>query len=265
VKRATATSFAALTVLGLAACSRRPDWAKAPPDGVSGDSTVTGAPMSAFRFSSAPTIDGKLDDAVWSSAKATAPFVNPANGQTPSSHPVSAFARLGWDDQNLYLGVVVDDEAPAAPFGRDDVDPHLWEMSSAIELMIQPGDPGDNRQYYEIQIDTAGAVFDTQWDDYNQPIVGADPATKKFGHMEWSSKATRAAFVQRGKFYSIEAAIPWSAFSSTRTAVPPKPGDVWRVDLYSFRDGQRQALAWSPIRGEGNFHKSSRFGRVKFE
>ncbi len=259
-------SICTLTSLAtLGGCTRRPEWAKPPEGGISGDSTISGAPMSASRFSAAPVLDGKLDDAVWATAKATAPFVNPGNGQTPSSHPVSAFARLGWDDKNLYLGIVVDDESPAAPFGRDDVDPHLWEMSSAIELMLQPGDLGDNREYFEMQIDTAGAVFDTKWDDYNQPIVGNDPATKKFGHMEWSCKAERAVFVQRGKFYSIEAAIPWSAFTSSRVAVPPKSGDVWRANLYSFRDGQKLALAWSPIKGEGNFHKSSRFGKVKFE
>jgi hypothetical protein len=46
--------------------------------------------------------------------------------------------------------------------------------------------------------------------------------------------------------------------------VPPRPGDVWRANLYSFRDGQGDSLAWSFIRGEGNFHRSSRFGRVVF-
>ena len=75
----------------------------------------------------------------------------------------------------------------------------------------------------------------------------------------------RAVFVQNDAFYSVEVAIPWSAFIPGRAAMPPKPGDVWRLDLYSFRDGQRQSLAWSPIRGQGNFHKSSRWGRIKIE
>ncbi len=48
------------------------------------------------------------------------------------------------------------------------------------------------------------------------------------------------------------------------TAIPPKPGDTWRINLYSFRDGQRAALAWSPILGQGNFHRTSRFGKVIF-
>ena len=58
--------------------------------------------------------------------------------------------------------------------------------------------------------------------------------------------------------------LPWSAITGARVAVPPKAGDVWRANVYSFRDGQHQALAWSPLRRQGNFHKSSRFGRLTF-
>lgn len=260
--------FALLLVVPcLFSCAKRdnrPEWAKPPKNGVAGDGTVEGEPARVAKFAQKPNLDGKLDEAFWSSTTALGPFVGPGNGEPAEKHPVAGFARLGWDDQNLYLGVVVADKSPFTPFGRDDVDPHLWEKSSAIELMIQPGDPGDNKGYYEIQIDTAGAVFDTSWDDYNQPIVGQGES-KRFGHMDWSAKAERASFVEQGKFYAIEAAIPWSSFKSTRVAVPPKPGDVWRVNLYSFRDGQRLALGWSPIKGQGNFHKSSRFGRIKFE
>ncbi len=260
-----------LTTLSFgSACVRRDDrpaWAKPPEKGVSGEASITGEPAHVPRASAKPTLDGKLDEPMWQTAVALGPFVGPGNGAAahPKS-PVSGFAKLAWDDEKLYLGAVVGDGAPISPFQQGDVDPHIWEKSSAIELMIQPGDPGDNRQYFELQIDIAGAVFDTSWNDYNKPITGGPAeADKKFGHMEWSSKVERAVYVEQGKYYSIEAAIPWTAFAGTRFASPPKAGDTWRVNLYSFRDGQHQALAWSPIRGEGNFHKSSRFGRVKFD
>ncbi|MGZ5970619.1 MAG: carbohydrate-binding family 9-like protein [Polyangiales bacterium] len=242
----------------------RPAWAKLPESGVAGESTITGAPLAVHRFASKPNLDGKLDDAVWASAAIAGPLVQPGKGEEATKSPVNAFGRLGWDDQNLYVGVVVGDKSPGSPFGRDDADPHLWEKSSAIELMIQPGDFPDNRQYLEIQIDVNGAVFDTSWDDYNKPITG-DGESKVFGHMDWSSKPERAVFTEPGKYYSIEAAIPWSSLPKGRVSLPPKPGDVWKLNLYSFRDGQRLALAWSPIRGQGNFHKSSRFGRIKFD
>lgn len=254
-------------LISLAACVSRdkdPAWSKAPADGTSGESTISGAPMDVPRFATPPAMDGKLDDAVWSHAATTSAFVEPGNGQAAPGSEVAAFAKLGWDDKNLYVGAVVLDRSPFSPFTRDEADPHDWEKSSAVELMIQPGDHGDNKDYYEIQVDVHGAVFDTHWDDYNTPITNSG-AEKIFGHQEWSCHAERAIFVQDSRFYSMEIAIPWSAFVQGRTPVPPKAGDVWRIDLYSFKEGQRLALAWSPIRGQGNFHKSSRFGRIKLE
>ena len=234
-------------------------------DGVSGESTIKGSPARVSRFAAPPTIDGRLDEAVWRTATVLGPFVDTGNGHRVSaSHPVAATACIGWDDARLYFGFVVADGHPVAPFRRDDSDPHLWGSASAVEVMLQPGDPGDNRDYYEIQVDTAGAVFDTHWDDYMKPLQGS-PADRVFGHQEWSATVERAATVDPGHSYTIELALPWSALTHGRTPIPPREGDVWRINLYSFRDGQRLALGWSPIRGEGNFHRSSRFGRVRFQ
>ena len=248
------------------ACSRgeEPDWARDPGSGARGDATVSGVPASLGRFAAPVTIDGRLDEPAWRTASVLGPLVDPGEGAEIPRSPVAAFAKLGWDDAKLYLGVVVRDRDPQAPFARDADDPHVWGASSAIELMLQPGDPGDNRDYYEIQVDTRGAVFDTHWDDYNIPITGAGPA-KIFGHQDWSARAERAAFISKDRFYSLEIAIPWSSFAPGRSPIPPRAGDVWRLNLYSFRDGQRHSLAWSPIRRQGNFHKSARFGRVRFE
>lgn len=233
--------------------------------GLAGESTLEGAPASVPRFSTAPVIDGKLDDPGWKTATVLGPFVDTGNGRSvPTSHPVDATARIGWDEASLYLGFVVADGNPAAPFRRDDVDPHLWSSASAVEVMLQPGDPSDNRDYYEIQVDTAGAIFDTRWDDYMIPLSGG-PSDRVFGHQDWSCGAERAVTVASGQSYTIEMALPWTKLASRRTSIPPRPGDVWRLNLYSFRDGQRVALGWSPIRGQGNFHKSSRFGRIRFQ
>jgi hypothetical protein len=211
-------------------------------------------------------VDGKLDEKPWETAGFTGPFVGPGDGKAPPDHPVNGAAKVVWDDSNLYVGFVVEDKEPSSPFKATDKDPHIWEKSSAVELMIQPGDPGDNKGYFELQVDVNGAVFDTSWDDYNVPIEGADEATKKFGHMEWASGLKQAVVVDKEKKnYTIEVAIPWASFKAREgIAVPPKPGDKWRVNFYSFKDGQKAALAWSPILGQGNFHKTSRFGEITF-
>jgi len=261
--------LALAAVLSLAACTRRaePSWARFEALGAArpGEPTVAGEPVRVTRAAAPPRIDGSLDDAAWAGAALLGPLAQAGAGEPAATdHPVAAFARLTWDDTHLYLGVVVRDRRARSPFARDQKDPHIWAKASGIELMLQPGDPGDNRDYYELQIDVAGAVFDSHWDDYNIPISGSGP-DRVYGHLDWSSRVERAVHFQEGGFYAIEAALPWAALVPGRTAIPPHAGDVWRLNLYSFRDGQRQALAWSPLRGQGNFHKSSRFGRVKFE
>lgn len=253
----------ALAALLLAACTREPAWKTLPAGALAGESTVAGTPAPVRRLTVAPTIDGKLDEPGWAAATALGPLVDPGMGEADRSTLAGTFVRAAWDDRALYLGFVVPDKAPDAPFGPAETDPHLWERASAVEVMLQPGDPGDNREYFEMQYDTAGAAFDTRWDDYNAPITDG-PAGKVFGHQDWSSQAVRKAVVA-GRGYSLELAIPWTALSSSRVAVPPRPGDVWRLNLYAFRDGQRVANAWSPLQRQGNFHRASRFGRIRFE
>jgi hypothetical protein len=244
-----------------AGCSKAPAWSRLS-SGVQGESTLVGEPAAVPRAKVAPTLDGRLDEALWEHAAQLGPFVDPGSGAASEKHPVAALAKMTWDEHNLYLGVVVHDASPESNFKRDDVDPHIWGASSGVELMLQPGDPHDNRDYYEMQVDVNGALFDSHFEDYNQPITGTG-AERRFGHMEWSSHLERAVYRGRG-FYSVEVALPWSALEQARTSVPPRPGDIWRLNLYSFRDGQRRALAWSPLRGRGNFHRAERFGRIRF-
>lgn len=256
-------ALAVLAALAVACKKEQPPWA-AFAGGVTGEATIAGEPVRVPRFPARPAVDGKLDDAVWAQAPALGPLVDPGRGApAPDGYPVAAMFRLGWDDANLYLAAVVRDRQPTSPFARDAVDPHVWAEASGVELMPQPGDPGDNRDYYELQVDVAGAVFDSHFDDYNAPITGVGQA-RTFGHQDWSSRVERAVHVEGGSFWSVEVALPWAALAPARTPVPPRPGDVWRLNVYAFRDGQRRALAWSPLRGQGNFHRASRFGRVRF-
>ena len=146
------------------------------------------------------------------------------------------------------------------------MDPHLWERSSAVEVMIQPGDPGNNSHYYELQVDPAGAVWDTRFEDYNRPITAGPEGGRRFGHQDWSSRVQKGIVIDRAAGrYTIELALPWDTLASPNASAPPREGDVWRMNFYSFRDGQRDALAWSPTLGQGNFHLSARFGRVRLE
>lgn len=207
------------------------------------------------------TVDGDLDE--WAEIPWAGALVSPGDGSPVPDSPVAGSFKLAWDADHLFAAIAVRDATAASPLGRDDVDPHVWEAASGIELMLQPGDPGDNSHYYEIQVCTAEAVWDTKFDAYNRPITGEGGA-REFGHQSWDAALERNVRVFEGEGYVVEFALPWSSLESPNATIPPASADAWRANVYSFRDGQRHSLAWSPLMREGNFHFAPRFGRIVF-
>jgi hypothetical protein len=213
----------------------------------------------------AVAIDGKLDEPAWASAGSTGSFVHAGSGQANPRLPTQGSARVLWDDQYLYVGFEVLDQKVHGGWPRGSKDPHLWEKDT-VEIMIDPDGDGDNKDYYEIQINPQNLVFDTQYDGYNHPNNGG---RGPFGHEEWSAGLTSAVTVHgtidddsdSDSGYTVEARIPWASFTKAQKA-PPAPGSTWRMNFYAMKDNG--GTAWSPILGTGNFHRASRFGRVKW-
>jgi hypothetical protein len=210
------------------------------------------------------TIDGKLDEQAWKKAAVTGPFVDVGSGEPNTSFPVQGSARILWDDKSLYVAFEVKSKHVVGGWPKDAKDPHLWEKDT-VEIMVDPDGDGDNKDYYEIQINPQNLVFDTQYDDYNKP---KDDSKNVFGHMEWASKVKSAVVVDGeldkpngAEGYTVEAAIPWDSFQKAAQK-PPKPGDQWRFNFYAMKNNS--GVAWSPILGQGNFHRASRFGRLVF-
>jgi hypothetical protein len=208
-------------------------------------------------------IDGKLDDEAWKTAVVTRPFVDVGTGNANTAFPVNGTVKLAWDDTSMYLGFQVEDPDIIGGSPKDAKDPHLWNKDT-VEIMADPDGDGDNNDYYEIQINPQNLVFDTQYDGYNVPKTDPDGP---FGHQDWSAKLKSAVVVDgtldkpgdKDKGYTVEVAIPWSSFTKAKNH-PPKAGDEWRMNFYAMKNNS--GVAWSPILGQGNFHKASRFGRV---
>jgi len=209
-------------------------------------------------------IDGRLGEDAWKHAASTGEFVDVATGRA-SAAATGGRARLRWDDEHLYVALEIRDRTVRGGFPAGAVDPHLWERDTA-EIMIDPDGDGDGRDYYEIQIGPQNLIFDSRFDTYNQPRGGP---SGPFGHESWSSKVESAVRVSgtldddsdKDAGYVVEARLPWSAFTKAASA-PPKPADRWRMNFYAMENGG--GVAWSPILGQGNFHRASRFGRVTF-
>ncbi len=215
------------------------------------------------------TIDGRLDEPAWCEARSTGAFVDVGSGRESPAAATQGTAFLRWDDRFLYVGFEVLDKKVhggwPVPRPAGAGEPHLWEKDT-VEVMIDPDGDGDNKDYYEVQINPQNLVFDTQYDDYNSPNGnGRGP----FGHEEWSAGLTSAVVVHGtidddsdvDQGYTVEAKIPWASFTKAQHA-PPQPGSTWRMNFYAMKNNG--GTAWSPILGMGNFHRASRFGRVRW-
>ena len=222
----------------------------------------------------AVTIDGKADEAFWAGAATTGPFVDVGTGAEGGPFPVSGSARIAYNDEKLFVFVNVKSAKIHGGFDKTKNpgwftvtgQPKLWTRDTA-ELMIDPDGDGDNKNYFEIQVNPENKIFKSRFDEYNAPKGGDNGP---FGHEDWDAKIESKVVVHgtvdkdddTDEGYDVELAIPWASFTGSDNA-PPKAGTAWRMNAYAMKDNG--GTAWSPILGQGNFHKASRFGTVSFE
>ncbi len=219
------------------------------------------------------TIDGKATEAFWAGAASTGPFVDVGTGAEPAGSSSLGTARFAYDDGKLYVFFTVKSAQVRGGFDKTKRpnwftaggQPKLWTRDT-VELMIDPDGDGDNKNYFELQVNPENKVFKSKFDDYNLPRGGDDGP---FGHEDWDAKLVSAVAVHGtldkdddvDEGYDVELAIAWSAFTGAENA-PPKPGTSWRVNAYAMKDNG--GTAWSPILGQGNFHRATRFGTLRF-
>ena len=253
----------------------------------------------AYRTTSPPRIDGRLEDAAWNVASWTETFGDIIGLEEPPP-TWRTRAKLVWDFEYLYVAAEMEE-------------PHLWatltERDAIIyrdhdfEVFLDPD--GDGLEYYEIEINALGTVFDLFLPKpYN---MGGQ------ARIDWDLPGLRSAVHLAGTLndpsdqdlgWTVELAIPWAELTppdardgpaappDTRddlpappdaAAAPPEVGDVWRVNFSRVqwpldrKDGHyvKSALpsreqphpehnwVWSP-QGEINMHIPQRWGAVTF-
>ena len=181
----------------------------------------------AGRTSGPIRVDGVLDEAAWGLAPWTDPFVDIEGGTRPAPG-LATRAKLLWDDEALWIGAEIEEPHVWGSLRRRDA---VIYMDDDFEVFIDPD--GDTHQYYELEINALGTIWDLL---LVRPYRDGGPAVHA-----WDIPGLRTAVHVLGTIndpsdedrgWTVEIAIPWGPLAeATEVPVPPRPGDRWRLNF----------------------------------
>jgi hypothetical protein len=236
-----------------------------------------------------PVFDGDLTGGVWTFAPWTEDFGD-IEGPTRPTPIFRTRAKMLWDDAHLYVAAELNEFDLWATYDRRDM---IVFHEHDFEVFIDPD--GDEEEYYEIEINVLGTIFD----------LFLQRAYRRGGPAEhgWNADGLRWAIrtdgtvndpTDRDRRWIVELAIPFADLrpptvredGSPWTLAPinehrrrpvPEAGDSWRINFsrvawdlevvdgaYRKIDGRPEHnWTWTP-QWEINMHVPSRWGVVRF-
>jgi hypothetical protein len=170
-------------------------------------------------------IDGTLNEAGWDRAEKLP--IHLVYHPKDSTAPIpGGTVQLLWDDQFLYVGFTCKDDDIWSYSKIPDED--LW-LGDVVEIFIKPH--RDQHAYYEFVIAPNAVLYDAR---YASRGAGS---THRF--RTWSSGAVVASHTDgtdgdwqdNDRGYTVEIAIPWSAFSAGDR---PPAGETWTFAAFRY-------------------------------
>ncbi len=194
----------------------------------------------ATRTSTAPLIDGRVDDAVWEAAEVISDFVqkDPVAGAAPSQRTE---VRILYDDQNLYFGWTLYDDNPEAI------------VATSLE-----------RDAFKIDDDHITMVLDTFHDHRNSFMFSANPLGTKFDwvitdesqvNSNWDEAWEIAtAFTEEG--WEAEVVIPFAILRY------PTGTHVWGLEFDRGIGRHREEIHWNNTGRDYDWRAISQSGHL---
>lgn len=213
------------------------------------------------------TIDGNLSE--WANIPPTPSFLN---HETSAQGAAGAFAKLMWDDNNLYIAFTVTDADITANYVNHDAT--VFDNDDLVEMFFDFD--GSGTHYLELGVSATGVAYDYNiicpgtggcgsWSSdavYN--ITGLETATSIDGTLN------NSADIDNG--YTVEIKIPLSSLSTMTGGnySTVQEGTTWNANLFKINyntgastHGGTDYLAWSQY-GTFGFHQPSKFGTLSF-
>ena len=280
------SSPAFLVTMLLLGCSSTPTHSTHESDAPRPDRAIADPPLTydVPYATSPPRLDGRLDEGAWAAAPWSDPYRDIQGPELPAPRFDTRMKML-WDDTHLYIGVVMEEPDLWATYTEHD---QIVFHENDFEIFIDPD--GDAREYYEIEVNVLGTIFDLYL--YNAYRDGG-PAEH-----DWDCAGLGTAISFDGTIndprdrdggWTLEWAIPFEALvpppalgqdegpERARAGRPPAPWDSWRINFSRVQwrlDVEDEAYAkrpdtpednwtWTP-QWEINMHVPQHWGHVRF-
>ena len=210
-----------------------------------------------FRTRGAIHLDGKLDEPSWFAAPDTGPlhFTWYESGKREQT-----VVKMLWDADNLYVGLVAEDEYITARHREHDG--KVYE-DDCFEIMIAPN-PATPNVYFNVEWNMLGAYVDNHRPNGpKQPRAPVWDAEGVAAMGTWDG--TPNDHSDRDRYWITEVKIPLRNFAKVAGGIT-KPGDRWHINLH--RHGGEKNVQYSQW-SQGDtpkpmFHTPHRFGRITF-
>ncbi|MBE7178382.1 MAG: carbohydrate-binding family 9-like protein [Mucilaginibacter polytrichastri] len=222
-------------------------------------------------------IDGLADEAAWQNAKWSEDFVD-IEGEARPKPALRTRMKMLWGDSCLYIFAELEE-------------PHIWAKlkkhdaiiyhDNDFEVFIDPYNTTHN--YYEVEVNALNTIFDLflpkPYRNGGDALIGYDVQGLR------SAVQVNGTINNPGsedKSWTVEMALPYTAFLKGVEPKKPNAGDFWRInfsrvewdvdfatDRYEKKTGKNSKplpehnWVWSP-QGAINMHMPERWGYVYF-
>jgi hypothetical protein len=208
-------------------------------------------------------IDGTLNKREWKHAKWTDDFVD-IEGVVKPKPRFRTRAKMLWDDHYLYIAAELQEPDIKATITRHDA---VIFHDNDFEVFLKPLPEQDG--YFEFEMN----ALNTGWDLY------LDKPYRYGGHADNSFEldGLKTAVALHGTLnnstdtdpgWTLEIAIPWTAFASRQSVPQPHEGTTWRINFsrVEWKPGnpKEDNWVWSP-QGVVNMHVPERWGYLVFK
>ncbi|MBT3275180.1 MAG: carbohydrate-binding family 9-like protein [Spirochaetales bacterium] len=236
------------------------------------------------------TIDGVLDEEVWSRVEWSDPYVQIDTGKKSR---VETKISLLWDDEYLYAGYKVEDHDIRGTMGSHH--DHIYMNDNDVEIFV-----GGDGYYYEMGLNPINNMYELKW-TWLQPLVEQNRFEEieelmhkmdylyyearegdrlgRIGDLNFHLPGLKTAVYIDGTLnrpdledrgWTVEFALPWKGLSQVAGGLdmPPKSGDIlqvmgYRMDTHWDDPAKNEASTWNAV-GCGNIHIPERWSNVTF-